>query len=183
MDPGPINHFVLYNQEVHWSLLIWEGNDPGELHCRRHEASFYHNSVLDARIIPYLQQSGFYGVTRLSFISLDWHLIIVFIERWCPKTHTFHVHQGECTITLHDVSIILGLSIDGVAVNDNTCLDFREVCATLLGVLPEDKDISEQRLRLTWLIEQLKLCDYFGLYFELLVQWMWSLIVSGLVIV
>ena len=27
------------------------------------------------------------------------------------------------------------------------------MCATLLGVLPEDKDISEQRLRLTWLTE------------------------------
>ncbi|RVW86233.1 Serine/threonine-protein phosphatase 7 long form-like [Vitis vinifera] len=77
------------------------GNDPGKLHYRRHEASFYHNSVLDAHIIPYLQQSGFYGVARL--------------------------------------------------VSGNTCLDWREVCATLFGVVPEDRDISEQRLRLSWL--------------------------------
>ena len=119
----------------------------------------------------------------LGFISLDWHLITAFIERWRPETHTFHVPQGECTITLQDVSIILGLPIDGVAVSDNTCLDWREVCASLLGVVPGDKNISGQRLRLTWLTEQLKLCDHFGLYFELLVQWMWSLIVSGLVIV
>ena len=34
-----------------------------------------------------------------------------------------------------------------------TCLDWREVCATLLGVVPEDRDISGQRLRLSWLIE------------------------------
>ncbi|KAL6320286.1 hypothetical protein AAG906_005369 [Vitis piasezkii] len=90
--------------QVHRSSLIWEGNDPGKLHCRRREVGFYRNSVLDAHIIPYLQQSGFYG-----------------------------------------------LSINGVAISGNTCLDWREVCATLFGVVPEDRDISEQRLRLSWL--------------------------------
>ena len=84
---------------------------------------------------------------------MDWHLITTFIERWHPKTHTFHVPQGECVITLQDVTIILGLPIDGVAISDNTCLDWREVCATLLGVVPKDRDIFGQILRLTWLIE------------------------------
>ncbi|RVW45715.1 Serine/threonine-protein phosphatase 7 long form-like [Vitis vinifera] len=60
---------------------------------------------------------------------------------------------GECTITLHDVSIILSLPIDGVAVSGSTCLDWREVCATLLGVVLEERDIFGQRLHLTWLIE------------------------------
>ena len=91
MDPGPVDRSVLYNQEIHRSSLIWEGNDPGKLHCRRREASFYLNSILSARIIPYLQQFGFYGVTRLGFISLDWHLITAFIKRWRPETHTLHV--------------------------------------------------------------------------------------------
>ncbi|KAL6333914.1 hypothetical protein AAG906_039326 [Vitis piasezkii] len=91
MDPEPIDHFVLYNTKVHRSSLIWEGNDPGELHCQHRETSFYRNSVLDVRIIPYFSGS--------------------------------------------------------------TCLDWREVCATLLGVVPEDRDISGQRLRLTWLTE------------------------------
>ena len=72
---------------------------------------------------------------------------------WFPKTHIFHVPHGECIITLQDVNIILGLSIDGVVVSGTTCLDWREVCATLLGVVPEDRDISGQRLRLTWLTE------------------------------
>ena len=91
IDPGPIDRYVLYNKEVHQYSLIWEENDPGKLHCRRREANFYRNSVLDACIIPYLQQSGFYGVAWLGFISLDWHLITTFIERWRPETHTFHV--------------------------------------------------------------------------------------------
>ena len=45
MDHGPVDHSILYNQEVHQSMLIWEGNDPGELHCRCREASFYLNSI------------------------------------------------------------------------------------------------------------------------------------------
>ena len=154
MDLGPVDRSILYNQEVHRSSLIYEGNDPSELHCRRRETSFYRNSVLDAHIIPYLQQFGFYGVARLGVISLDWHLITAFIERWRLETYTFHVPQGECTIILQDdVSIILGLPIDGVAVSGSTWLDWREVCDTLLGVVPGYKDISGQRLRLTWLTE------------------------------
>ncbi|RVX07534.1 hypothetical protein CK203_025276 [Vitis vinifera] len=35
----------------------------------------------------------------------------------------------------------------------STCLDWREVCATLLGVVLEERDIFGQRLHLTWLIE------------------------------
>ena len=81
MDPRPVDRYVLYNQEVHWSSLIWKGNDHGELHYQHREASFYRNSVFDAHIIPYLQQYGFYGVAQLAFISLDWPLITTFIER------------------------------------------------------------------------------------------------------
>ncbi|KAL6336903.1 hypothetical protein AAG906_036217 [Vitis piasezkii] len=63
------------------------------------------------------------------------------------------VFIGECIITLQDVSIILALPIDGVVVSGTTCLDWREMCATLLGAVPEDGDISGQRLHLTWLTE------------------------------
>ena len=31
MDPGLVDRSILYNQEVHQFLLIWEGNDPREL--------------------------------------------------------------------------------------------------------------------------------------------------------
>ncbi|WJZ84255.1 hypothetical protein VitviT2T_003868, partial [Vitis vinifera] len=68
-------------------------------------------------------------------------LITTFIEKWCPKTHTFHVPQGEFTITLQDVNIILGLPINVVTITGSTCLEWREVCATLLGVVPENRDI------------------------------------------
>ena len=81
MEPRPFYPSVLHGQRTHRSSLAWEGATLRELHCRRHEASFHRSSVLDTRIIPLLQQTGFYGVAHLEFISLDWHLITSFNER------------------------------------------------------------------------------------------------------
>ena len=47
--------------------------------------------------------------------------------------------------------VALGLSINGVSVSGSTCLDWRELCYTLLGVVLEDPNISGQRIRLTLL--------------------------------
>ena len=115
MEPGPFDHSVLHGQRTHRSSLDWEGATLRELHYRRREASFHRSSALNTCIIPLLQQAGFYGVTRLGFISLDLHLITTFVERWRLETHTFHLPQGECTITLQDIAILLGLPVDGVA--------------------------------------------------------------------
>lgn len=35
------------------------------------------------------------------------------VDRWRPETHTFHLPFGEMTITLKDVSMLLGLPIHG----------------------------------------------------------------------
>ncbi|KAL6343142.1 hypothetical protein AAG906_020931 [Vitis piasezkii] len=59
--------------------------------------------------------------------------------------------QGECTITLRDIAMLIGLPIDGDVVTGSTCLDWRHVCYSLLGLSPGDTDIDGQRLHLTWL--------------------------------
>ena len=40
-----------------------------------------------------------------------------FVERWQPETNTFHMPFGEMTITLDDVSTILGIPVTGKAVS------------------------------------------------------------------
>ena len=102
MESRPLYPTILHEQGTHRSPLAWIGVDSKELYCRCCETIFHHTSVLDGHIIPLLQQAGFYGVARLGFVSLDLHLITSFVERWRPKTHTFHlggVHDytiGHC---------------------------------------------------------------------------------------
>ena len=71
MELGPLDPTVLHGQATHRSSVAWTGVDSKELHCRWRETIFHRTSVLDGRIIPLLQQAGFYGVALLGFISLD----------------------------------------------------------------------------------------------------------------
>ncbi|CAN1812860.1 Serine/threonine-protein phosphatase 7 long form homolog, partial [Linum perenne] len=36
-------------------------------------------------------------------------LVTAPLERWWPETNTFHLIQGEATITLEDVEVLTGL--------------------------------------------------------------------------
>ncbi|RVW34239.1 Serine/threonine-protein phosphatase 7 long form-like, partial [Vitis vinifera] len=60
-----------------------------------------------------------------GFVSLDWHLFTVLVERWRPETHAFDMPHGEMSITLQDVAIILGLPVDGLAFIDLTSREGR----------------------------------------------------------
>ena len=44
------------------------------------------------------------------------HLISALVKRWRLETHTFHFPYRECTVTLEDVTIQLGLHVNGMAV-------------------------------------------------------------------
>ena len=43
-------------------------------------------------------------------------MVSTFVERWQPETNTFHMLFGEMTITLDDVSTILGIPVTGKSV-------------------------------------------------------------------
>ena len=75
---------------------------------------------MDPSIHPYVIQSGFYGLYCIGNVTLDWGRIMSLVERWHPKTHTFHLVVGEMMITLQYVAIILGLRIHGPPVIRDT---------------------------------------------------------------
>ena len=76
-------------------------------------------------------------------------LIIALLEWWIPETHTFHLPNGEFTITLEDVSMLLGLPVDGKAVNGPSELG-GGAWSSILGDEPPQSD-KGMTARLTWL--------------------------------
>ncbi|MBA0669494.1 hypothetical protein Goklo_029341 [Gossypium klotzschianum] len=99
----------------------------------------------------YLQEAGFWHVATVSRgCKLDPKLISMLIERWRPDTHTFHLPCRECTITLEDVNLQLGLPVDGYAVTGSVQSgDWGAVYYELLGAIPEN--INRGRIEMGWL--------------------------------
>ncbi|CAL0316475.1 unnamed protein product [Lupinus luteus] len=101
-----------------------------------------------------LEIAGFGQLSRLPSFNIDASLITAIVERWRPETHTFHLPTGECTITLEDVSMQLGISVNGLPVTGPTFFDWNELCHELLGKIPiEGKDMRGCELKLLWLIQ------------------------------
>ncbi|XP_052488036.1 serine/threonine-protein phosphatase 7 long form homolog [Gossypium raimondii] len=93
----------------------------------------------DARLMPYLELAGFGSVALIRSSDLRFDLLSALVERWHPETHTFHFPCGECTVTLEDVAVQLGLPIDGSPVTGvSSFTDPATVCYQLLGESPED---------------------------------------------
>ncbi|CAN1179306.1 Serine/threonine-protein phosphatase 7 long form homolog [Linum perenne] len=80
-------------------------------------------------------------------MRLDHDLITALIERWRPETHTFHMPEGGCTVTLQDVNIISGLPINGRAITGRVSGQWIQMIYDFLGhqLDVESTDIKVQR--------------------------------------
>ncbi|XP_017622218.1 protein MAINTENANCE OF MERISTEMS-like [Gossypium arboreum] len=93
----------------------------------------------DERLIPFLELAGFGSVALIRTFDLRYDLISALVERWRPETHTFHLPCGECTITLEDVALQLGLPIDGNSVTGISSISRpATLCYKLLGRSPSE---------------------------------------------
>jgi len=118
---GPIDGDVLWIQNKHVSEHIWNGKEDRKLHIKRVVPTYQGQEEIPEEIIFLLQQSGLYWIMimKMRYLKINPALISALIERWRPETHTFHMRCGECTITLQDVSVLLG----GSPLIDSTNLD------------------------------------------------------------
>ncbi|MFQ6621593.1 hypothetical protein Gotur_001651 [Gossypium turneri] len=134
------------------------------LQCYIHNMS----GPLSSLIENYLREAGFWHVATIGRgCKLDPKLISALIERWRPEMHTFHLPCGECTITLEDMQLQLGLSVDGSALtgsvqsdtfseseNDSTEIErIRYVHAYILEMIGGYlmSDLSRNLVHLWWL--------------------------------
>lgn len=159
MHPGPKKPFLLHLQPSHRSSIVWELSGGDAQRSRRRNPTQARFPPLHDSMIPILQNLQFDGVARLSSINIDWSLITALVERWRPETHTFHLPFGECTITLQDVSVLLGLRIDGDVVTGSTGGvegGWKHLIQQIFGKAPEGNDKEKSplkggRLLLSWL--------------------------------
>lgn len=70
------------------------------------------------------------------------------VEHWHLETYTFYLLCGECTVTLEDVALPLGFSIDGSAV---TGISTISEPVALLGVSSVDDESNFTGLKFSWL--------------------------------
>ena len=110
--------------------------DPRALKCRGRNDKFRKRRpiVVDDRVLDIVKRVGLEGLYRDPCRKIDHNLITAFVERWRPKTHTFHLPHGETTITLQDVEVLLGIPIDGEAIVATTNLTWAAECQSMLGI-------------------------------------------------
>ncbi|KAH1031148.1 hypothetical protein J1N35_043322 [Gossypium stocksii] len=96
----------------------------------------------------YLREKNFWHVANICrWCKLDPKLISAFVERWRPNMHTFHLPCGECTITLEDVQLQLGLPVDGsVFTRSAQSVDWGAICYDLLGAISDNIYEDHRRL-------------------------------------
>ena len=114
--------------------------------------------MVDDRVLAIVRLLGLEGLHLVPSIQLDHALITAFVERWHPKTHTFHLLHGEMTITLQDVEVIMGLPVEGEAMVGPTQRTLTNVCAEMLGIqIPNDPQnvLRGQRILIPALVERI----------------------------
>ncbi|QHO55752.1 Serine/threonine protein phosphatase 7 long form isogeny [Arachis hypogaea] len=113
---------------------------------------------------PYLRRAGFYYASLIKCFEYDNPMISALVERWRPETHTSHLPWGECTITLEDVAMQVGLPIDGEPVSGTLKSwskfhqrDIWQWCEELLGEVPDGHvGTTKYNIKLKWLRSRLQ---------------------------
>ena len=98
-----------------------------------------------------IDAAGFGHVLKVSNMEINHLMVTTLCERWRTETHTFHMPLGETTVTLEDVSLELGVPIDGEPVTDGSSGNLLQLCQDLLGDIPPENMITGNHIKLSWL--------------------------------
>ncbi|XP_027362665.1 serine/threonine-protein phosphatase 7 long form homolog [Abrus precatorius] len=113
------------------------------------------------QIITHLELVSFIGMTNLSQFFLDVGLITTLVEKWRPETYTFYLPPRECTITLQNVAILLGLCIDERLVIAPIGGDWAQIVEDSLSIESGQDAFLRSFLKMSWLDEHF---NHIGMY-------------------
>ncbi|XP_027337444.1 protein MAIN-LIKE 2-like [Abrus precatorius] len=148
---GPEDPSLLLLQNIHVSKHIWDGRDHPILKVRKRQFISAGLDDVPEEILPHLELAGFTSITHVCQFPLDFLLITALVERWRLETHTFHLPPGECTITLQDISVLLGLRINGRPVIAPIGSNYADIVEESLGIRPSRADFVGSFLKTSWL--------------------------------
>jgi hypothetical protein len=90
--------------------------------------------------MSFIRYAGFLPLACLmsgDLPMMDSAALTTLMDRWCSKTHTFHLPCGETTVMLQDVVMILGLPIDDAPVSGTVSpAGWRDSVAAAIGLRP-----------------------------------------------
>ncbi|KAL5134154.1 Serine/threonine-protein phosphatase 7 long form [Glycine soja] len=144
---GPIYGDILWMQAKHVSEHVRNGEANRKLHIRRELSPFIKVKK------KYQRKLFLYFDNLMGYLKINVSLFtaLINIERWRPETHKFHMRCGECTITLQDVSVLLGLrnywESDHRKVNFKAVFTRAWILRFVGGVLFVDKSSNKVSLR------------------------------------
>ncbi|CAN1762568.1 Protein MAIN-LIKE 2 [Linum perenne] len=139
--PQPWDCSLLWGENKHRASLVW--CDPQACKAlklrQRSSALTFH-----PQYETFLRECGLYSVVSLLGQTPCKELVTALLERWRPETNTFHLLQGEATITLEDVEVLTGLPTRGRPVSVG--YDARAavvICQELLGATPPPTSVQD----------------------------------------
>ncbi|KAH1214117.1 Serine/threonine-protein phosphatase 7 long form [Glycine max] len=152
----------LSNISINSGPVEGDVEEDRKLHVRRVVPTYQGQEEIPEEIIPLLCQSDFYWIMKMRYLKISAAVITALIERWRPETHTFHMRCGECTITLQDVSVLLGLCVDGSPLIGPTNLSWADLCEELLRVRSEEGELQGNMIKLSWLTHHFSNLNNYG---------------------
>ncbi|KAK1617908.1 hypothetical protein QYE76_023425 [Lolium multiflorum] len=133
----------------------------------------YHGTVsempYDERYTEFIQHTGLLPfitlVSRGRGANMNAAALTALVDRWRPEMHTFHLRAGEMTPTLQDVSMIIGLPIQGEPLCMNTTSDgWRGQMENLIGMAPpapeDPKDRTPAGTPFLWIRNNFGTCPH-----------------------
>ncbi|XP_028091031.1 protein MAIN-LIKE 1-like [Camellia sinensis] len=144
--PGaPENPSLLISFRNHVAAAVWKKKERGPLKCLNHsqkltEWPWMSPTVQNVRWRHLVGQSGLSVLIDHTYRHGNRVAISTFTERWHPETNTFHMPDGEMTITLDDVRTILRIPVTGMALScpKLTRYEVAELVNATLGVPVND---------------------------------------------
>ncbi|XP_027915963.1 protein MAIN-LIKE 1-like [Vigna unguiculata] len=145
------NMSVLRHQDDHITNQMWEENER-VLRLRHHSIWILkYTDLIDPRVRMLIDQVGFGHVLKVDNMKINHLMVTTLYERWRIETHTFHMPLGETTVTLEDVSLQLGVPIDGEPFTSCSSGNLLKLCQKLLGDIQPENMFTGNQIKSSWL--------------------------------